>query len=129
MPHFVHYVPLFPLLKMQTASTLALNCRDAGSPVCADDDLAAVALALHLDAEPLPVLDLGGDRRVQRHRRAVVHAVALVPAHRPQAVRRHLRAVLQERDEAVVRLEIHQSVLIPANSQFLATLSSQYRVR
>ena len=69
----------------------------AYSPVRAHDDLAAVALALHLDAEPLPVLDLGRDRGVQRDGGAVVHAVALVPAHRPETVRRDLGAVLEER--------------------------------
>ena len=65
------------------------------SPVRADDDLAAVPLTLHLNAEPLPVFDLGRDRRVQRHGGAVVHAVALVPAHRTEPVRRDLGAVLQ----------------------------------
>ena len=63
----------------------------------AHDDLAAVSLALHLDAEPLSVFDFGRDRRVQRNGGAVVHAVALVPAHRPETVRRDLGAVLEER--------------------------------
>ena len=72
----------------------------------ADDDLAAVALALHLDAEPLSVFDLGRDRRVQRDGGPVVHAVALVPAHRPKTVRRDLGAVLEGKErETIVKLD------------------------
>ena len=85
------------------------------SPVRAHDDFAAVALALHLDPEPLPVLDLGRDGRVEGHRRAVVDAVATVPADRAQAVGRHLGAVLQERGKGrrlvrLARVQISQAM-------------------
>lgn len=70
-------------------------------PVGADDDLSAVALALHLDPQPLSVLQLRVDRWVEAVQRAVVDAIGLVGAAQGAfAVRRNLNAVLEGRGDA-----------------------------
>ena len=66
-------------------------------PVSADDDFSSFTLALDLDPEPLPVFDLGRDRRVQLRQGPVVDPE--VPGRdvgRPHPVRHHLDTVLEK---------------------------------
>jgi hypothetical protein len=79
-------------------------------PVGADDDLASFTLTLHLNPEPLAILDLRGYRGVEFSERAIEDSVA--PARNvgsPFAISCHLNTILEEKRVFV----LEQKKLIP----------------